>query len=153
MRTEEYFNITFNPRSWFSSNPPVSITLAAQPSLCRIPIHPSHHEEPNYSTKEMKVNQSPTSEEEKTSNDMAASTSTSSSTRRAKTEFPIKLYAMLELAENLFEFSQAVTWLPHGRAFRILNKVKFMEEVAPLFFNQTKFRSFNRQLNMWGFRR
>jgi hypothetical protein len=101
----------------------------------------------------MKVNRSPASDEETTSNDMAASTSTSNSTRRAKTEFPIKLYAMLELAENLVEFSQAVTWLPHGRAFRILNKVKFMEEVVPLFFNQTKFRSFNRQLNLWGFRR
>ena len=67
---------------------------------------------------------------------MAASTSTT--TRRAKSEFPIKVYAMLELAENLIEFSQAVTWLPHGRAFRIIDKVKFMNEVVPLFFNQTK---------------
>ncbi len=69
---------------------------------------------------------------------MAASTSTSisSSTIRAKSEFPIKVYAMLELAENLIEFSQAVTWLPHGRAFRIIDKVKFMNEVVPLFFNQ-----------------
>jgi len=103
----------------------------------------------------MKAYQSPASKEETSSNGMAASTSTSisSSTIRAKSEFPIKVYAMLELAENLFEFSQAVRWLPHGRAFKILNKVKFMDEVVPLFFNQTKIRSFNRQLHLWGFRR
>jgi hypothetical protein len=103
--------------------------------------------------KEMKVNRS--SEEGTSSNYDAASTSTSSSspTRRTKPEFPIKLYAMLELADKLFEFSQAVTWLPHGRAFKILNKAKFMEEVVPVFFNQTKIRSFNRQLHLWGFRR
>jgi hypothetical protein len=103
----------------------------------------------------MKAYQSPASEAETSSVDMAASISisTSTTTRRAKSEFPIKVYAMLELAENLIEFSQAVTWLPHGRAFRIIDKVKFMNEVVPLFFNQTKIRSFNRQLNLWGFRR
>jgi hypothetical protein len=84
-------------------------------------------------------------------NNMIASSS--STPRRTKAEFPIKVYAMLELADNIFEFAQAVTWLPHGRAFRIHNKVKFMEEVVPVFFNQTKIRSFNRQLYMWGFRR
>jgi len=60
---------------------------------------------------------------------------------------------MLELADFIFEFSQAVTWLPHGRAFRIHDKIKFMRELVPLFFNQTKIRSFNRQLHLWGFRR
>ena len=77
----------------------------------------------------------------------------SSTARRTKSEFPIKVYAMLELADCMFEFAQAVTWLPHGRAFAILDKVKFMKVVVPLFFNQTKIRSFNRQLNLWGFRR
>eukprot|EP00984_Skeletonema_dohrnii_P032171 scaffold25734_cov120-Skeletonema_dohrnii-CCMP3373.AAC.1 len=77
----------------------------------------------------------------------------SSSTPRTKSEFPIKVYAMLELADNIFEFAQAVTWLPHGRAFKIHDKVKFMNKVVPVFFNQTKIRSFNRQLYMWGFRR
>ncbi len=55
--------------------------------------------------------------------------------------------------DNFFDFAQAVTWLPHGRAFRIHNKTKFMEEVVPVFFNQTKIRSFNRQLHLWGFHR
>ena len=68
-------------------------------------------------------------------------------------EFPIKLYAMLELAYSISEFAQAVTWLPDGRAFVILDKVKFMKDVVPLFFNQTKIQSFSRQLSLWGFRR
>ncbi|KAK1745379.1 hypothetical protein QTG54_003303 [Skeletonema marinoi] len=59
---------------------------------------------------------------------------------------------MLELADTIPEFAQAVTWLPHGRAFRILDKDTFMKEVVPMFFNQTKIRSFNRQLHLWGFR-
>ena len=92
--------------------------------------------------KEMKANRSPAPED-----------SSLSSTRKTKSEFPIKLYAMLELADYHVGFSQAVTWLPHGRAFRILNKDKFMDEVVPVFFNQTKIRSFNRQLHLWGFRR
>ncbi len=101
--------------------------------------------------KEMNANQ-PTPSPTYCSN-MTASISPSPTRRRTKTEFPIKVYSMLELAENITEFAQAVAWLPHGRAFMIHNKVKFMKEVAPLFFNQTKIRSFYRQLQMWGFRR
>jgi len=36
-------------------------------------------------------------------------TCTSTTPRRTKSEFPIKVYAMLELAGNIFEFAQAVT--------------------------------------------
>ena len=85
--------------------------------------------------------------------EMNANHTAPKSPSRTKSEFPIKVYAMLELADFIFEFSQAVTWLPHGRAFRIHDKIKFMRELVPLFFNQTKIRSFNRQLHLWGFRR
>jgi len=94
---------------------------------------------------------SPASEEGMHSSKKAASSSTSP--RRSKSEFPIKLYAMLELADNIPVFARAVTWLPHGRAFKVLDEDTFMEEVVPVFFNQTKIRSFNRQLHLWGFRR
>ena len=61
--------------------------------------------------------------------------------RRKKTttmsEFPIKLYVMLELADSISDFAKAVTWLPHGRAFVIMNKVKFMKDVV----SSTKQRS------------
>lgn len=83
---------------------------------------------------------------------MRSNKPTSTSPKSPKSEFPIKLYAMLELADNIPEFAQAVTWLPHGRAFRVLDQDMFMKDVVPVFFNQTKMRSFNRQLHMWGFR-
>ena len=106
--------------------------------------------------KQMMAIRSPAPEEEGMHGSKKApssSTSSSTSMRRSKTEFPVKLYAMLELADNIPVFSRAVTWLPHGRAFRVLDEDTFMEEVVPVFFNQTKIRSFNRQLHLWGFRR
>lgn len=70
-------------------------------------------------------------------------------------QFPAKLYALLELSD-LSPGGKArlgVGWLPTGRAFRVSDASAFMEKAAPLFFRQTKFRSFCRQLNLWGFRR
>ena len=71
----------------------------------------------------------------------------------SRPEFPTKLYALLELADIIPEFMQAISWMPHGRAFSIHDEGIFMEEVAPVFFNQTKIRSFKRQLHLWQFRR
>ena len=99
----------------------------------------------------MMARQSPASEERPPSSNKAVSRTPSP--RRLKAEFPVKLYAMLQLADSIPEFAKAVTWLPHGRAFSVLNKDAFMEDVVPVFFNQTKIRSFNRQLHLWGFRR
>eukprot|EP00984_Skeletonema_dohrnii_P002425 scaffold835_cov72-Skeletonema_dohrnii-CCMP3373.AAC.2 len=42
---------------------------------------------------------------------------------------------------------------PHGRAWKVLNKTLFVEEVIPKFFGQSKFASFARQLSGWGFKR
>lgn len=70
-----------------------------------------------------------------------------------KFAFPTKLYAMLELADSIPDFSKAITWLPHGRAFLIIDEVAFMQKIVPYFFNQTHLRSFNRQLHLWGFKR
>jgi hypothetical protein len=46
-----------------------------------------------------------------------------------------------------------VGWLPCGKAFAVLNEERFVEEVIPKYFNQTKMRSFTRQLSIWGFKR
>jgi len=70
-----------------------------------------------------------------------------------KFAFPTKLYAMLELADSIPYFSKAITWLPHGRAFLIIDEVTFMQQIVPYFFNQTHLRSFNRSLHLWGFKR
>ena len=46
-----------------------------------------------------------------------------------------------------------ITWMPHGRAFVVLQPQQLRDNVLPRFFKQTKFMSFTRQLNLWGFKR
>jgi len=55
--------------------------------------------------------------------------------------FPFKLYDMLEYAADS-EYSSSVSWSEDGMSFAINNKDIFMECIVPLFFKQTKFRSF-----------
>jgi len=58
-----------------------------------------------------------------------------------QTTFPYKLYEMLEYACDS-EFNSACSWSADGSAFVIHNKEVMMEELVPMFFKQTKFRSF-----------
>mmetsp|Transcript_24949 Transcript_24949/g.39180 ORF Transcript_24949/g.39180 Transcript_24949/m.39180 type:complete len:289 (-) Transcript_24949:148-1014(-) len=64
--------------------------------------------------------------------------------------FPFKLYEMLEYACDS-EFADSFFWSADGSVFIIHNKDVMMDDLAPMFFKQTKFRSFTRQLNIWGF--
>lgn len=67
-----------------------------------------------------------------------------------KLQFPWKLHQLLENVEA--EGSGAiVSWLPHGKAFRVHNKPKFVSTVMSSYFNSTKYKSFQRNLNLWGF--
>lgn len=55
-------------------------------------------------------------------------------------------------------YSDVISWLPHGRSFIIIRPDVFSEEVLPQFFpttdsrSSTKYSSFTRKLNRWGFR-
>ena len=69
--------------------------------------------------------------------------------RRAATTFPKKLHLMLSNPE----LSHAITWMPHGRCWRVLDKELLMQEGNPVYFTQTRFESFTRQLSSWGFKR
>lgn len=51
------------------------------------------------------------------------------------------------------EFVDVVSWMPHGRSWRVLKPREFEVRVIPTYFEHQKFSSFIRQANGWGFRR
>jgi hypothetical protein len=46
-----------------------------------------------------------------------------------------------------------VSWQPHGKAFRVHQPDAFFRTVMPRYFKQTKYKSFQRQLHIYGFHR
>lgn len=52
-----------------------------------------------------------------------------------------------------YEEGDVVHWAPHGFAFVVTDQDKFLEEIVPRYFKHTKLTSFQRQLNLYGFRR
>lgn len=63
--------------------------------------------------------------------------------------FPVKLHRILSNPE----YSDMISWLPHGRSWRVLKPKAFEEKVIPLYFRHAKYASFMRQVNGWGFKR
>ena len=51
------------------------------------------------------------------------------------------------------DLEHIICWMPHGRAFMVKEPQLFVKDVLPRFFKQSKFMSFTRQLNLWGFKR
>jgi len=63
--------------------------------------------------------------------------------------FPAKMHAILTNPD----LADVVGWAPHGRSWRILKPREFEIRVLPKYFEHSKFSSFVRQANGWGFRR
>jgi len=78
-----------------------------------------------------------------------SSGSHSSVTASSAHEFPSKLHEILSNAD----FEHIISWMPHGRSWKIHCRKEFLEKVAPQYFKHGKFESFTRQANRWGFRR
>lgn len=66
--------------------------------------------------------------------------------------FPMKLHGMLEDSERL-GFEDIVCWHAGGKSFKVMDTTRFQNEIMNGYFNQTKFKSFQRQLNSYGFKR
>lgn len=66
--------------------------------------------------------------------------------------FPFKLHLMLENATK-DGHDHIVSWLNNGTAFKVLNCKEFVDKVMPFYFDQSKYESFRRQLNLYGFSR
>lgn len=67
-------------------------------------------------------------------------------------QFPRLLFSMLAHADK-DGYANIASWQPHGKSFMIHNRTKFVEEVMPNYFKQTRFASFQRQMNLYGFQR
>jgi hypothetical protein len=66
--------------------------------------------------------------------------------------FPIKLLNMLDdMANNGSQ--DIVSWQPHGKAFRVHQPQVFARTIMRSYFKQTHYKSFQRQLHIYGFRR
>ena len=63
--------------------------------------------------------------------------------------FPVKLYALLSQPQ----LSHVITWMPHGRSWKVLKPRIFETAVLPVFFESDNYHSFNRVINAWSFRR
>ncbi|GFH61714.1 hypothetical protein CTEN210_18190 [Chaetoceros tenuissimus] len=68
--------------------------------------------------------------------------------------FPVKLMDLLNLIDTKEpQLASIISWQPSGESFKVRDKKRFVEEVQSLFFTQTNYTSFRRQLNLWGFKR
>ncbi|GFH56935.1 hypothetical protein CTEN210_13411 [Chaetoceros tenuissimus] len=69
-----------------------------------------------------------------------------------KYPFPQRLFDLLEKADDVRELS-IISWSPNGKYFRVHNRKAFEDLIQKKHFNQSKYASFRRQLNLWGFER
>jgi hypothetical protein len=67
--------------------------------------------------------------------------------------FPIKLHDMLDEVTKNSASRGVVSWRSHGKAFRVHQPEVFARAIMPHYFNQTKYKSFQRQLHIYGFHR
>jgi hypothetical protein len=77
--------------------------------------------------------------------------STSSSSDGNHILFPFKLHKVLDDADNLDGGDATISWMPDGKAFKIHDRERFASETMPLYFSTSKLRSFQKNLNLWGF--
>jgi hypothetical protein len=66
--------------------------------------------------------------------------------------FPCKLFAMLDDAEEK-GFRHIASWNAEGNGFMVHDSAAFLKTIIPQYFNQTKYKSFQRQLSLYGFTR
>lgn len=62
--------------------------------------------------------------------------------------FPLKLFDVIELEE-----SSVINWTPCGTAFKVYNLRHFKEITLAKYFRHSKMTSFNKQLNLYGFKK
>jgi hypothetical protein len=66
--------------------------------------------------------------------------------------FPWRLHQILDDMDKLGN-SSIISWKADGRKFRVINPTLLMTKVIPKYFKQKSFKSFQRQLHIYGFQR
>ena len=69
---------------------------------------------------------------------------------RSSMQFPWKLHQLLNDAENE-GFQSIVCWSPQGHSFKVYKKETFAADIMPRYFQSSKYKSFQRNLSLWGF--
>lgn len=66
----------------------------------------------------------------------------------------IYIYSLFQFTSpNCADLAAVITWMPHGRAWKILNRDLFAQFALPRYFGHQNHASFVRIINAWGFRR
>lgn len=76
-------------------------------------------------------------------------TTTKDAKNKKKRNFAQKLFDVLDSGYH----SDVAKWLPGGKAFIVLNKRRFANEILPVYFKQSQYTSFTRKLSRWKFTR
>ena len=113
-------------------------------NFSEVPADVTHADMKKYLNDEASESVSPSSALE--SNDKSSSPS---KTKNSRMTFPANLYNILADPEH----HHVIRWLPHGRAWKVVDEGLFLNEVAPKFFSFSKYQSFVRQVTGWQFRR
>lgn len=73
-------------------------------------------------------------------------------TTKNEIKFPFRLHQMLEESEKE-GFTYIISWIPSGDGFRILDPTAFAKEIMPRYFSMSRYKSFQRQLSLYSFKR
>lgn len=80
--------------------------------------------------------------------------SNSQSRGGCKYPFPERLFDLLQDVDNgKPELSSIISWHANGNAFQVHDRKSLEKVIQKKYFNQSKYASFRRQLNLWGFER
>lgn len=82
----------------------------------------------------------------------AANQDTSAPSTTTEDRFTVKLHKLLEDAET-YRFQDIIGWNRDGRSFSIFKPEEFAKTAMRKYFRQSKYKSFQRQLNLYDFQR
>ena len=67
-----------------------------------------------------------------------------------KKKFPYRLHQLIDQAET-DGYSHIISWLPGQNAFKVHLPKDFADHILPMYFATKTYKSFQRNLNLWGF--